>query len=134
MGTKPEGLKYDAGKPRLAEMFIDFQDSMVELSKVWAFGANKYDKANWKLVDDALNRYTNAMLRHLIAEEQSALDDESHMLHAAHVAWNALVRLHFVIENEKHKSEKTQETEKVRAFIHKEDTPGAMWPWPAEEN
>jgi hypothetical protein len=92
-----EGLKFDKGKPRLAEMIIDFRIPLEEVCRVWEFGADKYEKSNWKKVDNAIDRYTNAMLRHLVAEDSNTFDDESKLKHAAHVAWNALARLHFLM-------------------------------------
>ena len=93
-----EGIKYDAGKLRIAEMIKDFEKPLTELCKVWEFGANKYGVSNWKKVDNAENRYTNAMIRHLLAESSEVTDKETELLHAAHVAWNALARLHFIME------------------------------------
>lgn len=98
-----EGIKYDKGKPRVAEMVKDFGPSILEVAKVWAFGADKYEKSNWKLVDNAEDRYTNALLRHLIAEEDNPIDSESGLLHATHVAWNALARLWFILQENKPK-------------------------------
>lgn len=92
-----EGIKYDKDKPRLAEMVIDFSTPLLELCKVWEFGADKYSKSNWKLVDNGKDRYTNAMLRHLVAEEDNHVDSESGLPHAAHIAFNALARLYFII-------------------------------------
>ena len=94
-----EGTKYDNGKLRLAEMIIDFKIPMEELCKVWEFGANKYEKSNWKKLQNPVDRYTNAMLRHLLAEETNLVDDESKLLHAAHIAFNALARLYFIVRN-----------------------------------
>lgn len=96
-----EGTKYDDGKLRLAEMMTDFGVAMEELCKVWEYGAAKYEKSNWKQVKDpdggyGIDRYTNAMLRHLMAERYDMYDDESHLLHAAHIAFNALARLFFI--------------------------------------
>lgn len=99
-----EGIKYDKGKPRVAEMVKDFGPSILEVAKVWAFGADKYEKSNWKLVDNAEDRYTNALLRHLIAEEDNPIDFESGLLHATHVAWNALARLYFILRKQKPKA------------------------------
>lgn len=96
---KKEGTKYDNGKLRLAEMIIDFRVAMEELCKVWEFGANKYGKSNWKKLAKPIDRYTNAMLRHLLAEETNLVDDESKLLHAAHIAFNALARLYFIARN-----------------------------------
>ena len=102
----PEGIKFDNGKPRLAEMLVDFKLPLSAVCRVWEFGANKYSKSNWKHVDNAIDRYTNAMLRHLVAEDLPDVEDERHtrideescLLHAAHVAWNALAGLYFIME------------------------------------
>lgn len=92
-----EGIKFDSGKLRLAEMIQDFRLPLSAVCRIWEFGADKYAKSNWKKVDNAIDRYTNAMLRHLLEEEAKPFDDESELLHAAHVAWNALARLHFIM-------------------------------------
>lgn len=96
-----EGTKYDEGKVRLAEMILDFKDALFAVCRVWEFGADKYEKSNWKKVSNAKDRYTNAMLRHLCEEDTYSVDKESHLLHAAHVAWNALARLYFILKEEK---------------------------------
>lgn len=96
-----KGIKFDNEKPRIAEMIIDFKDSIEALTNVWTFGANKYAKSNWKQLDNAIDRYTNAMLRHLLAEDTNRYDDETKLLHAAHIAFNALARLYFILEEEK---------------------------------
>lgn len=96
---KEQGIKYDENKPRLAEMIQDFALPLEALCRVWEFGADKYDKSNWKFVEDGERRYTNALLRHIVKEDQSLYDKESHLLHAAHVAWNAIARLHFILQD-----------------------------------
>lgn len=100
MNTK-QGIKYDNGKPRLGEMIKDFAEPLKEISKVWAFGADKYAKSNWKLVENAEDRYTNALIRHLVAEDTEVYDRESKILHATHVAWNAIARLYFIIKSKR---------------------------------
>lgn len=102
MGT---GIKYDKDKPRMAEMIIDFAPELQELCKVWMFGADKYSKSNWKFVENGKERYSNALLRHLMAEDVSLYDDESKLLHSAHIAFKALARMHFIMQ-------KNEETEK----------------------
>lgn len=96
-----EGMKYDDGKPRIAEMVVDFKGPLLELCKTWEFGANKYEKSNWKYVNDGEERYTNALMRHLLAEEDCPYDSESGLLHASHVAFNALARLYFILAKNK---------------------------------
>ena len=93
-----KGIKHDNGKPRLAEMIIDFKEPLQELCKVWEFGANKYGKSNWKEVENGKNRYTNALLRHLVAEDENLTDDESGLYHCAHIAFNALARMYFILK------------------------------------
>lgn len=93
-----EGIKFDQGKPAVGEMIKDFAPAIRDVARVWKFGADKYEKSNWKLLEDPIDRYTNAMVRHLLAEETNDFDDESHLLHAAHVAWNALARLYFIMQ------------------------------------
>ena len=96
-----EGIKHDKGKLRLSEMLIDFAPALEELCKVWEFGANKYGKSNWQQVENAKDRYTNALLRHLFAEKNDLYDSESEILHAAHIAFNALARLWFISQEPK---------------------------------
>lgn len=91
-------IKYDRGKARMCEMIQDFAKPLEEVAKVWAFGADKYEKGNWRYVSNGLDRYTNALVRHLLAEKDKNVDPESGLYHAAHVAWNALARLHFLLE------------------------------------
>ena len=99
MENKQEGIKYDTGKPRLFEMIEDFKEPLTEVARVWSFGANKYGKHNWAYVDNAIDRYSNALVRHLL--EGGTKDQESELLHASHVAWNALARLYFIIQKNK---------------------------------
>lgn len=99
-----EGTKYDDGKPRLGEMVQDFAIPLLEVAKAWEYGADKYEERNWRKIKDGKTRYTNALLRHLLAEEERLVDEESSILHAAHVAWNALARLWFILQEQKPKT------------------------------
>lgn len=107
-GKMEDGIKHDNNKPRLGEMVCDFKLPMLELCKVWEFGANKYSKSNWKGLKDGTDRYTNAMIRHLVDEVDDLYDKESGYLHAAHIAFNALARLYF-ISKEQHEPIETDE-------------------------
>lgn len=98
---KEVGIKHDSGKARIGEMIQDFIKPLFEVCKVWEFGANKYNKSNWKKVDNAKDRYTNALVRHLLLEDIEVYDQETKLHHALHVAWNALARLYFIIQEEK---------------------------------
>lgn len=92
-----EVTKYDTGKTPVGQMVKDFSASLEEVARVWEYGTRKYAKSNWKHLENAENRYTDAMLRHLLQEEKELLDKETELLHAAHVAWNALARLYFIV-------------------------------------
>lgn len=97
VGAKDVGTKYDTGKPRLAEMIQDFAPVMLLLCEVWEFGANKYNKSNWKLVDNGEDRYLNALYRHSLATVENEYDDESKLLHCAHMIFNCMAYAYFVL-------------------------------------
>lgn len=96
------GTKYDEGKPRLAEMIIDFKEPLLELCKCWTFGANKYSKSNWKLVEDGETRYLNALYRHSLAMIDNEYDNESGLLHCAHMIFNCMAYCYFVLRRLNH--------------------------------
>lgn len=98
-GKEEKGTKFDKGKPRLGEMIQDFRKPLLEICKVWEFGADKYSKSNWKKVENGEERYTNALARHFAAEMDEVVDAETKLHHAIHVAWNAIARLYFIIKD-----------------------------------
>lgn len=54
---------------------------------VLTYGALKYERGNYKLVDDAPDRYYAALRRHLVAwRKGSAFDLETGLHHLAHAA------------------------------------------------
>lgn len=94
------GAKLDAGKNRLGLVLGDFADALWEVGLVGTFGAEKYTDRGWLYVPDGIDRYTNAMLRHWLLEAQGELlDPQTRLLHASHLAWNALARLQ-LLKNE----------------------------------
>ena len=94
---KEIGVKLDKDKPEYGTMLIDWQNILKEVYKVFEFGKNKYGLGNWKMVANGEERFTNALIRHLFAEEDEIIDSETNLLHATHVAVNALYRLHFIL-------------------------------------
>ena len=98
-----KGTKFDKGKPQVGDFIKDFGKALESVSEVWAFGEEKYSRSNWKLVENGEKRYTDAHCRHLIKEETVETDEESGLLHAQHVAWNALARLYFILEKKNDK-------------------------------
>ena len=80
-------------------MMSDFAGALMAVAKVWTHGADKYSAGNWRHVDNKLGRYTDAMVRHMMAELNGEfIDGNSKLPHAAHTAWNALCRLQIILE------------------------------------
>jgi hypothetical protein len=85
-----EGRKFDGGK--LAYHLLPM-DALDEIVKRFTHGAGKYAPGNWKKVDNAVDRYSAALMRHYSAYRQGErIDPEAPGLsHIGAVAWNALV-------------------------------------------
>lgn len=82
-----EGLRYNDGKVRhdLLEPY-----AIHELAKVFTLGAQKYAPNNW-LKGMEWSKITASLKRHLNAYEKGEdYDPETGLLHAAHIAWNAM--------------------------------------------
>lgn len=93
------GAKLDNGKPD-ASLLLMFGRALAEVARVGTYGSNKYTRGGWQSVSDGVNRYTAAMLRHLLSENQGIFDGESGLRHASQVAWNALARLELILRKE----------------------------------
>lgn len=92
------GAKLDAGKNRLWLVFGGFSRAIYAVGEVGTFGAQKYTDNGWESVPHGCQRYTDAMLRHVVAEGRGeTMDADSGLLHAAHSAWNALARLELML-------------------------------------
>ena len=90
------GRKLDSNKPLVVKGFMQqFPKGIAEVSRVSEFGALKYEWGNWRYVDNGVERYTEALGRHFLAD---GLDNESNLLHAAHAAWNAMARLELMLK------------------------------------
>lgn len=88
------GAKLDAGKNRLSLVLGGFSLALQEVGKVGTYGANKYSPNGWKTVPNGLERYADAMLRHIFkGMSGEKLDPDTNLTHAAHAAWNALAVL-----------------------------------------
>lgn len=88
--------KNDNDKTNLAILF-DTPRALEEVAKVMMFGAKKYDRLNWSLVDDK-DRYLSAPLRHIMLgyAQGEQLDMDSNLHHLAH----AITSLLFLLEIE----------------------------------
>ena len=94
------GAKLDAGKVRLGLVLGGFRNALVEVGKVGTFGAAKYSDNGWLEVPNGEERYTDALFRHLLGDEE--VDSESGLLHLAHACWNllAVLELHLLESKE----------------------------------
>ena len=63
------------------------------------------DNQGWEIVPDGIARYSDAMVRHLLAESiEGPLDSGPNglgVLHAGQVAWNAMARLELILREKK---------------------------------
>jgi hypothetical protein len=103
-GKQPSepGAKLDAGKPRVGLMLSGFSHALLAVAEVTTYGAKKYSPGGWRSVPDGAARYTDAMLRHLLAElGGEPVDADSGLQHAAQVAWGALARLELLLSPNK---------------------------------
>lgn len=98
---KSEGIKYDTGKPLVGTLCRIFPNALLEVGKCIEFGTHKYPEVdNWQRVDDAFNRYQDAMIRHLLKHNiGKELDEETNLLHLSHMVWNALAILELYIRS-----------------------------------
>lgn len=82
------GRKFDAGKPRWSLLPMDAVELVI---RVLEHGARLHAEENWKKVDGAEVRYRDAIFRHAAKIQLGeALDADSGLPHAAHIACNAL--------------------------------------------
>lgn len=99
--AKQPGAKLDLGKaPVLRGAIQYFPRAIKYLAQISEVGAKKYSWKGWEKVPDGINRYGDAMLRHLLAEEtEGPIDADTQCLHAAQVAWNAMARLELILRD-----------------------------------
>lgn len=88
-----EGVKYDKEKPDYSLIPPSALEAMV---KVLTFGAEKYDRHNWKKLDNLEDRYFAAAQRHLWAVMRGETHDpESGEHHYAHALCCIMYLLEF---------------------------------------
>ena len=98
-GGEP-GAKFDADKVRPSLILNDMPRAILAVAEVGTYGAEKYSEGGWKHVEPGIARYTDAMDRHRVKEGIESHDDDSGLMHAAHVAWNALARLELMLREQ----------------------------------
>lgn len=103
-----KGVKLDQDKPRVAHILGQFPRALWEVARVGTYGAMKYTDGGWLSVENGIERYDDAKLRHWLLEKMGKeRDEELPVLHAAQEAWNALARLELILrETERCRKEK----------------------------
>ena len=62
-----------------------------EVVDILTFGAKKYNPESWRKVEDPINRYYAALMRHIIAYRNGEkIDPESGRTHLAHAICNLI--------------------------------------------
>lgn len=97
---KEPGAKGDAGKsPVTRGALAYFPRALYAVAEVSKFGASKYSWKGWESVPDGVERYRDALGRHILYEAVEGLrDKDTGLLHAAHAAWNALAVLELMLK------------------------------------
>jgi hypothetical protein len=86
-------MKYDKGKIRMELLPMDCLEKIAE---VLTYGATKYKDNSWQTVKNSYERYCGSLLRHFTAMRcGKKIDEESGLLHSAHLACNAIFLLWF---------------------------------------
>lgn len=100
-------VKYDGGKPSLYRGVIEyFPRAVAAVGQISTFGANKYAWKGWEKVPSGITRYSDAMVRHLVAEGTGEfLDPDSGLPHAAHTAWGAMARLELILREKENENQ-----------------------------
>ena len=101
IGQHDPGAKLDHGKV-LAGILQQWPRALTAVLEVATFGAQKYTRGGWQYVENGVERYTDAMFRHLLKEPIEPTDPDSGLAHDSHVAWNALSRLELRLREIEH--------------------------------
>lgn len=126
-----EGMKFDTGKAPIARGFSRYFPRAVDaVALISQFGFDKYKEwGGWKKVPDAYNRYDDAHGRHDNALQRGETHcPESHKLHLAHRAWNAMATLELYLIEQDQKAK-----DQSRADAKAEDDKLALKQWRADK-
>lgn len=101
VGQHDLGAKLDGGKPLAGRLLGMFANALHDVSLVGTYGAEKYTEGGWQYVEDGIQRYEDAQVRHWLKRHQGEeCDADTGYRHAAHEAWNALAKLELMIREE----------------------------------
>ncbi len=83
--------KFDNGKSMVSLVEPSF---IIGMADVLTWGASKYSIDNWKqATENDIRRYKDALLRHILAEEE--IDEETGLSHNYHAACNLMFLEYF---------------------------------------
>lgn len=98
----PGGAKFDHGKIRPSLILHGFPRAIEAVAEVGMYGLTLHEEGSWKDVPNGLQRYREALQRHLLKHATEDRDKGSGLLHEAHQCWNNLAVLELrLIEMEK---------------------------------
>lgn len=103
-----ESLRYNEGKPELSYV-LDAMPALKDMVAVMEFGAQKYDRNNWKK-GFAKEKILDSLLRHIDAFYSGEdIDPESGLPHVGAIQCNAMFLAYHYGSNSKHWKEKYNE-------------------------
>lgn len=90
----PGALKFDGGKSPVYRGAIAYFPRAISLiASISNFGATKYAWKGWEHVPNGFDRYSDAMVRHLISEGEGEIyDPDSGLYTIGHTLWNSAAR------------------------------------------
>ena len=91
-----KGKKNDEGKAMMGLIPLSLLQGV---ARVYEYGLKKYGLNNWTRFEsneEERRRFTSALLRHLseYQTDSNAIDEESGLPHADHIAWNAIMLIY----------------------------------------
>jgi hypothetical protein len=94
------GIKYDKAKPIVGDLLRVFSNTLMAIGDCMTYNAKNHPEPDdWKNLDNAQRRLTNAMIRHLLKYMSGKeLDEDDNIPHLVHVAWNALAVCELYLE------------------------------------
>ncbi len=98
--------KFDKDKPRAGLMLSSFANALYDVSLVTSHGAAKYKAEGWREVENGIERYWDASIRHLLGSRHENDDPESGLPHLAHAICSLLIVYELQVAAQSEKTEK----------------------------
>lgn len=96
-----EGMKNDYLDDKLRWDLLPMAE-VEKVVKILSFGAKKYAPNNWQNVDNGIERYYAALMRHIVAwRKGETVDPDSNCEHLAHAVCNLIFLLYLTNDKEK---------------------------------